>query len=83
MSYQRRAYDDASTASEMSKDCRAVKEALLLPRRLTNAERAARAAARPVPSILFEDYPREAKKPTITVSDAAARLGAALHLHLN
>jgi hypothetical protein len=82
MSYQRLAYDDAATASEMTSDCRAVEEVLHLPRRHTTAERATRAAARPAPSLLFEDYPREVAKPTITVSDAAARLGAALHLHL-
>lgn len=83
MSYQRLAYDDASSASEMTADCRAVEAALHLPKRRTEAEKAARAAVRPAPSILFEDYPREVKKPTITVSDAAARLGAALHLHLD
>ncbi len=83
MTYQRLAYDDASTSSEMSADCRAVEAALHLPERRTAAERAARAVTRPAPSILFEDYPREVKKPTLDVSDAAARLGAALHLHLD
>lgn len=81
MSYQRLAYDDASTASQMTDDCRAVEEALHLPERRTAAERAARAAARPAPSLLFEDYPREVAKPRLEVSDAAARLAAALHLH--
>jgi hypothetical protein len=83
MTYQRLAYDDASTSSEMTSDCRAVEAALHLPERRTAAERAARAATRPAPSIFFEDYPREVKKPTIAVSDAAARLGSALHLHLD
>ena len=83
MSYQRLAYDDASTATEMTSDCRAVEAALHLPERRSAAERAAEAAVKPAPSILFEDYPREVKKPTIAVSDAAARLGAALHLHLD
>lgn len=83
MSYERLAYDDASTSSRMSEDCRAVEEALHLPRRRTAAERAARAASRPAPSIRFEDYPREVAKPTVEVSEAAARLAAALHLHLD
>jgi hypothetical protein len=77
MTYDRLPYDEASTTPEMSADCRAVEAALTLPRRLTPAERAARAAVRPAPSIRFEDYPREVAKPTITVSEAAARLAAA------
>jgi hypothetical protein len=80
---RRLAYDDASPTDRMTSDCRAVEEALHLPRRRTTAERAARAAVRPAPSLLFEDYPREVTKPTIEVSDAAARLAAALHLHLD
>jgi hypothetical protein len=83
MSYERLAYDDASTTTEMTSDCRAVEAALHLPERRSAAQRAAEAATKPAPSILFEDYPREVKKPTIKVSDAAARLGAALHLHLD
>jgi hypothetical protein len=82
MTYQRLAYDDASTSSEMTSDCRAVEAALRLPERRSAAERAARAAAKPAPSLLFEDYPREVKKPSIDVSEAAARLGAALDQHL-
>ena len=80
---RRLAYDDASSTDQMTSDCRAVEEALHLPRRLTPAERAALAAVRPAPSIRFEDYPREVAKPAIEVSDAAARLAAALHLHLD
>jgi hypothetical protein len=80
---RRLAYDDASPTERMTSDCHAVEEALHLPRRRTAAERAARAAVRPAPSLLFEDYPRELKKPTIEVSEAAARLAAALHLHLD
>ncbi|MGZ4428192.1 MAG: hypothetical protein ACXVW2_15935 [Nocardioidaceae bacterium] len=81
--YQPVAYDDPSTAHEMTADCRAVEAALRLPERRTAAERAAKAAARPAPSIRFEDYPREVRKREIAVSDAAARLAAALHLHLD
>ena len=79
MSYERLPYDEAATAREMSADCRAVESALHLPVRRTAAERAARAARRPAPSIRYEDYPREVAKPTIEISDAASRLGAAIH----
>jgi hypothetical protein len=83
MTYQRQTYDDASTASEMTNDCHAVEAALHLPQRRTAAERATRAALQPAPSILFEDFPREVKKPEIAVSKAAARLAAAMHLHFD
>ena len=52
MTYQRLAYDDASSSSEMASDCQAVESALHLPARRTAAERAARAASRPAPSII-------------------------------
>jgi len=64
---RRLAYDDAYPADRMTSDCRAVAEAL----------------RRPAPSLRFEDYPREVAKPTLEVSVAAARLAAALHLHLD
>ncbi len=83
MTYQRLAYDDAASSSEMTSDCRAVEAALRLPGRPTAGERVARAATRPAPSIRFEDYPDEVAKPTITVTRAAARLGAALHPYLD
>lgn len=78
----RLAYDDAATTAEMVADCRAVQGSLetLESRRL---ERAARAAVRPAPSIHFEDYPRERGKRGIEVSEAAARLAAALNLQLD
>ena len=73
----RLAYDDASTPEEMSADCRATGANLHL-------ERAARAAVRPAPSLHFEDYPREvSKRGEIEISEAAARLANALHLHLD
>ncbi len=87
MTYQRLPYDDASTTTRMTTDCRAVEAALRLSLPATGrrspAERAARAAVRPAPSIRFEDYPREVAKPTIEVSEAAARLAAALHPYLD
>ncbi len=70
-------YDELASPQEMSEDCRAV------GRNLPRLERAARAAVRPAPSIRFEDYPREVGKREIPVSDAAARLANALHLHLD
>jgi len=83
MSYQRLAYDDAATASEMTSDCHAVEAALHLPQRRTAAEVATSAVLEPAPSIRFEDQPREVRKRSIEVSEAAARLASALHLHLN
>jgi hypothetical protein len=83
MSYERLPYDDASTATEMTSDCRAVESALRLPARRTRAERARAAAVRTAPSIRFEDYPREVPKPTIRVSEAAARLAAAFDANLD
>ena len=41
------------------------------------------AAVAEPPSIRFEDYPTEVGKREIRVSDAAARLANALHLHLD
>ena len=72
----RLAYDDAATPQEMSADCRAVGQQLRL-------QRAAAAAVQPAPSIHFEDYPSEVGKREIRVSDAAARIANALHLHLD
>ena len=46
-------------------------------------ERAARAAVAAPPSIRYEDYPTEVGKREIRISDAAARLANALHLHLD
>lgn len=83
MTYQRLAYDDPSSTREMASDCKAVEAALHLPRRRTTGEQTTHRAVQPAPSILFEDYPREVKKQEIAVSNAAARLGAALHLHLD
>jgi hypothetical protein len=83
MTYQRLAYDDAASSTEMADDCRAVEAALHLPKRRTTGERMTRATVKAPPSILFEDYPQDVKKPEIAVTEAAARLGAAVHLHLD
>lgn len=66
-------YDDLATAADMQADCRATSARL---------EQAARRATRPAPSIHFDEQPAERSKPTIEISEAAARLAGALHFHL-
>lgn len=87
MTYQRLPYEDASTATQMTSDCRAVGAALALPgpptARRTPTERTLRAAVRPAPSIRYEDYSGDRAKPTIEISEAAARLAAAIHPYLD
>ena len=79
MSYQRLAYDDQDSADQMRDDCHACGSSITLPRqRIDNS-----AVTMPAPSILFEQYPREIRKPEIEVSDAAAHLASRLHLHLD
>ena len=43
----------------------------------------ARAAARPAPSLTYDDFPREVPKREIRIDEAAQRLANALHLHLD
>ena len=69
-------HDELGTPAELAADCRVVGRNLRL-------ERAARAAVGEPPSIRFEDYPTEVGKREIRVSDAAARIANALHLHLD
>jgi len=76
MDTERRAYDDLSTPHEMYDDCHTIGVKLRF-------DRIARAAARPAPSLHFEDYPREVPKREISISEATARLANALHLHLD
>lgn len=66
-------YDDLATAADMQADCRAASARLA---------QAARRASRPAPSIHFDEQPAEQPKPTIEISEAAARLAGALHFHL-
>lgn len=73
-------HDELATPQEMAHDCRELGRHLGLETRL---ERAARAAVAAPPSLRFEDYPAEVGKREIRVSEAAARLAAALHLHLD
>ena len=69
-------HDELGTPAELAADCRVVGRTLRL-------ERAARAAVAAPPSLRFEDYPTEVGKREIRVSDAAARIANALHLHLD
>jgi hypothetical protein len=77
MTYERLAYDDQDTTVKMHLDCTACATQMGLP-----AQISADALAE-VPSIEFDDFPREIRKPEITVSDATALLAAQLHLHLD
>ena len=72
----RLAYDDLETPVQMHADCLQAETNLHL-------RRAAQVAVEPAPSIHFEDYPREVPKRDIAISEAAARLANALHLHLD
>ena len=76
MTSQRAAYDDFSTPEQMRADCVALGQHLHL-------EAVARRAVSPAPSLRFEDYPRDVAKRDVEISDAAARLAGALHLHLD
>ncbi|MFL6107768.1 MAG: hypothetical protein ACJ716_06865 [Marmoricola sp.] len=78
MSYERLAYDDQDTAVQMHTDCTACASTMGIM-----GKPIAVAALEGAPSIEYADFPREIRKPEITVSDAAAHLAAQLHLHLD
>lgn len=67
---------ELSHPAEMAADARLVASNLHL-------QRAARAAVLEVPSIHFDDFPKEVGKREITVSAAAAAIANSLHLHLD
>jgi len=69
-------HDELDSPGSMSDDARAVGANLRL-------DRAARAAVAGAPSLQYHDFPREVPKREIAVSEAAARLANALHLHLD
>ncbi len=79
MSYERLAYDDQDSAHQMHHDCTACATSMDLPGRRIEE----RAVTMPAPSLEFETYPREVRKPRIEVSEAAAHLASRLHLHLD
>ena len=68
------------TPAQMAVDCHETGRNLRLESRF---DRAARAAVAAPPSLHFADYPVEIDKREIRVSDAAARLANAMHLHLD
>lgn len=71
------AHAEFESPHQMYDDARAAGHHLRLP----ELEQVARDARRPAPSIRYDD--RRLSKGEIRVSDAAARLAAALHLHLD
>jgi len=63
----------------MHDDCHACGHRIELPRqRIDNS-----AVTMPAPTLEFDQFPREASKPEIAVSEAAAHLASRLHLHLD
>jgi hypothetical protein len=78
MTYERLAYDDQDTTLQMHTDCTACAAQMGLPERRISPE-----LLQQPPSIEYADFPREIRKPEITVSDAAAHLASRLHLHLD
>jgi hypothetical protein len=78
MTYQRLAYDDQDTTVKMHLDCTACASRIDV-----GAQRLSAEDLEAAPSIEYADFPREIRKPEITVSDATALLAAQLHLHLD
>lgn len=78
MTYQRLPYADQDPAPTMTSDCAACGDRLTLPRQVVGA-----ALRRPAPSLAYDAFPREVRKPDLTVSAAAAHLASRLHLHLD
>jgi hypothetical protein len=67
------AYDELDSPSRLRADGAAAGRALRL-------ERIARAAAAGPPSLDYDTYPRDVRKPEIEVDEAAARLAGAFFL---
>jgi hypothetical protein len=61
-------HDDLSTVQEMHDDCEAA------VRHLPEAA---------APSLRYEDFPHDAPKPEIEITEAATRIANALELHLD
>jgi hypothetical protein len=79
MSYERLAYDDQDSTHQMHDDCTACGTRLDLPRHRIDES----TITMPAPSLAFDQFPREVRKPEIEVSEAAAHLASRLHLHLD
>lgn len=78
MSYERLAYDDQDTTVKMRTDCTACVSEMGVP-----DQRLVTEALGGAPSIEYADFPREIRKPEITVTEAAAHLASRIHLHLD
>lgn len=78
MTYERLAYDDQDTTLKMHLDCTACAAQMGIPQQRITSD-----VIENVPSIEFEDFPREIRKPEITVTEATAHLASRLHLHLD
>ncbi|MGD9959719.1 hypothetical protein [Nocardioides sp.] len=72
MDTDRRAYDDLATPLDMVADCHSIEVKLRF-------DRIAKAASQPAPSLRYEDHPVDVAKRDISVSEATARLAAALY----
>ncbi len=70
----RLAYDDHATPADLQRDCRETRAALPA----TDVDLIAAAARRPAPSLAYAAQRRDLK-PQIQVSEAAARLAAAIY----
>jgi len=79
MSYQRLAYDDQDSTNQMRDDCTACGSRITLPRQRIDST----SLTMPAPSLEFDEYAREVRKPEIEVTEAAAHLASQLHLHLD
>jgi hypothetical protein len=77
MTYERLAYDDADSTGQMHLDCTACASQFRVRQQIVPE------ALGEAPSIEYDDFPREIRKPEITVSEAAAHLASRLHLHLD
>jgi hypothetical protein len=80
MGYERLAYDDQDTTHQMHHDCDACVAQMHLPAQRAVTPEAVTGSA---PSLTYDEFPHQAHKPDIEVSDAAAHLASRLHLHLD
>jgi hypothetical protein len=78
MTYERLPYDDQDTTVKMHVDCTACATEMRLPGPSVTPD-----LLTEVPPLTYDEFPREVRKPEITISDAAAHLASRLHLHLD
>ena len=78
MTYERLAYDDQDSPVQMHLDCAACAAQIRLGVPTLSAD-----LLEQVPSITYEAFPREIRKPEITVSEATALLASRLLLDID